>query len=105
MYVFNESKDVIGLPLESIVYVKKNCKKCQGRGYLSYLIDDGYTTIANDRTKNEERRHTPCICLNRGYVRIRKMLENQITELSAIGDESYKAEVTKDVVEKFLTNM
>lgn len=83
MYEFNQNPDQIGLPTESRFYIKNNCKKCYGKGYLIYLIKDGFFFDKETKVKkvNENRACSPCPCINVGYVRTRKMLENQAFDL------------------------
>lgn len=42
---------------------KKNCKRCYGRGYQSYLVGDGYHVVDGLREPNDEREKRPCKCV------------------------------------------
>ena len=82
IFKFNETLDSVGLPLESVVYVKRNCKTCYGRGFIRLVVMDGtvgvvFDDVHNVKVKNPERKFRVCDCMNRGYIRARKELEVQ----------------------------
>lgn len=102
MYLFKDKKDQIGLPMESIIYVKKNCNECYGKGYITSLIGDGY--ILNEtklKVKNDVMDTYPCLCMHKGYARTRLKLEAQIESICG-GNDTTKDEIMKNVIDNYL---
>jgi len=61
-FKFKEFKDNVGLPMEHLSYVKRNCKACYGRGYQIRLVLG-------------KREVGPCGCIHKGYSKTRRELE------------------------------
>lgn len=65
-FKFMDARDKVGLPMEHVVYVRRNCTDCHGKGFIRLLVGD--TREAAPRT---------CFCVNKGYVRTRGEFERQ----------------------------
>lgn len=75
-FKFNTAKDKVGIPLESVDYVKASCKLCHGRGYLSFLVGDGYL----DGAPRKARDLRACTCVHRGYSKTRLAFQKRVLE-------------------------
>lgn len=96
-FKFNTALDEVGLPLESLDYAKNNCKSCYGRGYLSYLVGNGY----KDGQQLQARNEMACHCVHKGYskVRLAKQAELEVQKELA----SNYLNVSVEYLEKLVT--
>lgn len=76
-FAFSSTKDNLGLPMEHLDYVKKDCKHCYGRGHHTVLVGDGYTALGQ---KRKNRNYNLCQCTHNGYTKIRKAFDRRIEE-------------------------
>ncbi len=56
-FVFNEALDADGIQMESRAYASTRCRKCNGRGYVIYMIPG----------KVKARNQQLCRCVTRFY--------------------------------------
>jgi hypothetical protein len=92
-FVFNTAPDKIGLPMESLRYVKKSCKRCDGRGYQTILVGDGYKMVDDKRVARRARKTLLCFCVHQGYTKTRLGVERSIEQMVELGSKPEDAQV------------
>lgn len=116
VFVGSDGKDEVGLPIHDSRYIKRNCKRCYGRGVntqVDLTKDVAAAVVENNDTRpgsrpsrrralravkraarlaprHAHRHEITCMCVPRGYTRIRRELERRVySELKAMGVERY----------------
>lgn len=88
-YVVDPSMDDIGLPAESPFYVKKNCKKCYGRGYQIFVAPKGFKV----EEVEVSRQYIGCACQNKTYNAMRFAIQKFEPDQQALVIEDLKTDL------------
>lgn len=81
-FTFKDGKDPAGVPIERQDYVSASCKRCYGRGYVTYLVGDGYLSgPPGARAARQARDQRACpSCVQKGYLKARKAYDARVAE-------------------------